>query len=149
MGTRAIITINEKPYVATHWDGYYSVLGKSLEQVSTKQEIIKAASDRSIDFADLKDPLFRDIVKERVKDICERHKITEKEMKAGKRRGMIITNADYQITSIKNYGDWAEYQYDFTGGKWRVRSVSGAWDKNPAFGKWFDMPLSKEQVDEM
>ena len=51
MGTRAIITINEKPFIATHWDGDPPCLGKKLWYTKTETEIRAVANEHTIDFA--------------------------------------------------------------------------------------------------
>ena len=149
MGTRAMISINEKPFIATHWDGYYDGMGKQLESAKTKAKIISIAKEHNIDFADITNPAIKKLCDTRIQELMKKHNLSEEKIKEGVRRGAIIAVDDYEITDIKRYGDFAEYHYDFTEGVWRVRSVSGAWDENPAFGKWFTMPLNKDQVKEM
>lgn len=54
MGTRAIITKNGKPFIATHWDGYPDVLGADLLGKTKDEDIVRVAMKRDIDFADSK-----------------------------------------------------------------------------------------------
>lgn len=132
MGTRALITSDEKPFIATHWDGYPSALGKALLGTRTPEEIINAAKERTIDFA----------TKE-VQEICNRERYAEIAAKTngkytpeqiaqlhqeGKQLTFGVHAADDSpIGDIDNYGDWAEYQYDFTNNIWRFRELSGSY----------------------
>jgi uncharacterized Fe-S radical SAM superfamily protein PflX len=49
-----MITIDGKPFVATHYDGYPDSLGEDLKNAKTKSDILKVAEKHSIDFAELK-----------------------------------------------------------------------------------------------
>lgn len=140
MGTRALITINEKPFIATHWDGYPSSLGADLIGKITKPEIIGVAKEHSIDFATAK--VCQKCNKTRFAEIAERTKGTKKEYTAKEIAELhkqdkdltfgLMTSCDYPISPIKNYGDWAEYQYDLTGGKWRFRGLGGSYPESIA-----------------
>lgn len=133
MGTRAVISINGKLIIATHWDGYPSGLGKDIFKAFTREEIIEAANKRNIDFA------IRSIMDQinapRIKELAKKHNMTEDAIIRGYRKG-IVTADDYLVGDIRNYGDFAEYQYDLTDGEWKYRTVNGAWSENPKFGKW-------------
>ena len=37
---------------------------------------------------------------------------------------------DYPLSDIEDYGDFAEYQYDLTNGKWRYRQLHGCYPKS-------------------
>lgn len=135
MGTRALITINQKPFIATHWDGYPSALGKSLLGITNKKDIIKAAEERTIDFACAE--VCKQINKKRFTEIAKKTQGSKREYspteieqlhKQGKHLQFGLMSAgDYPIGSIRNYGDWAEYQYDLSNGKWFFRPLSGAY----------------------
>ncbi len=43
MGTRAVITLEGKPIIATHWDGYPESLGKDLLGKYTLDDILRTA----------------------------------------------------------------------------------------------------------
>ena len=143
MGTRALISINEKPYIATHWDGDPESLGADLLTVcitdnkNFKRDIIKVANYHTIDAADLKDEFFEKVQDERFKQISKKTKgkYSVAALKKLEKEGQMITFSimcagDYSLSSIENYGDWAEYQYDLTDGKWRYRELSGSYPKS-------------------
>ena len=48
--------------------------------------------------------------------LAKKHNLPISKIKKGIRRGNIIEAEDYQIGSISNYGDWAEYIYDVRDG---------------------------------
>lgn len=52
MGTRAMISINGKPIVTTHWDGYPENLGLDLLKVGSESDIIDVAKKYSINSVD-------------------------------------------------------------------------------------------------
>lgn len=132
MGTRALITINEKPFIATHWDGYPDSLGADLYGTTTKNQIIKAAKEHVIDFA--APEVVRKIEVKRFAEIAAKTNgkysaaDVEKLHKEGKQVTFTIQGAgDYPIGRIEQYGDWAQYQYDLSNGKWRYRSLRGCY----------------------
>jgi len=50
IGTRALISINEKVVIATHWDGYPSSLGRDLiECDKSLKSVVEVAKDHKID----------------------------------------------------------------------------------------------------
>ena len=138
MGTRALITINQKPFIATHWEGYPSALGKSLLGITDKKDIIVAAEERSIDFACAE--VCKKVNKKRFAEIAAKTKGAKREYspteieqlhKQGKHiEFSLMCAGDYPIGSIKNYGDWAEYQYDLQNGKWYFRPLSGSYPQS-------------------
>jgi len=114
MGTRALISINGKPMIATHWDGYLSSLGVDLLRCDKSlREVIRVAERHTIDGAD--SSIREGLNQKRIKQISEKHGLTEQEIRDGKRRGPIIIAGGYEICEINEYGDWAEYQYDIRG----------------------------------
>lgn len=145
MGTRAMISIDGKPFIATHWDGYPESLGADLQSLVNpmdKEKLIAVASKHTIDFAD--SSIAKELNAIRMKAIAERMKMPLTKVKAGWRRGNVQTADDSDITSIRNYDDWAEYQYDIDSktGKITVRELAGSWrDKDLKKGKW--KPLQK------
>lgn len=109
MGTRALMSIKGKPMIATHWDGYPSALGSGLLQCDkTLGAVIRVAERHTIDGVDssIREFLYR----KRVKELSEKHRLSEKEIRNGKRRGPLITADDYEICDLNHYQDWAEYQ---------------------------------------
>lgn len=132
MGTRALITINEKPFIATHWDGYPDSLGADLYGTTTKDQIIKAAEIHGIDFA--APEVIKKVAKKRFAEIAAKTDgkysaaDVEKLYKEGKQLTFTIQSAgDYPVGRIKQYGDWAQHQYDFSNGKWRYRPLRGCY----------------------
>lgn len=51
MGTRALITKNGKPFIATHWDGNPASLGIDLINAKSDADIIRVANKHTIDSA--------------------------------------------------------------------------------------------------
>jgi len=114
IGTRAIISVNGKPMLATHWDGYPSSLGKELLSFGISvAAILRVAEKHTIDAAD--SSVREDLNGERIKNLSEKHLLTKEEIGKGFRQGNIFTAEDYEIGDIRKYGDWAEYQYDIRG----------------------------------
>jgi len=146
MGTRALILIDDKPMIATHWDGYPSSLGKDLlESDKSIRSIIDVAKKHSIDFADKS--IRKELNKERVKFLAKKHSLTEKEIREGVRKGSIISTEDYEIADVKNYGDWAEYEYNIKGKEILFRPLSGSYPESLKEAKGFDV-LTKEKAVE-
>jgi hypothetical protein len=140
MGTRALITINQKPYIATHWDGYPSGLGAVLLGIVDKKDIANAVEKHSIDFAC--PDVCRKANKKRFAGIAAKTKGSKKEYTAAEietlyKQGKhlqfgLMSAGDYPISPIKNYGDWAEYQYDMQEGGWYFRPLSGSYPESLA-----------------
>ena len=138
MGTRALITINEKPFIATHWDGYPSSLGADLLGKTTKAEIETAAKEHAIDFAS--GSVRQKANKIRFAEIAAKTKgmkkeYTAKEIEALHKEGQhlmfgLMSAGDYPIGNITDYGDWAEYQYDLKNGKWYYRELGGSYPES-------------------
>ena len=129
IGTRALICIDGKPLLATHWDGYPSCLGLKLLNCDKRvPTILEAAKEHTIDAADIS--ILEKLNRERTKTLAKKHRLTQKEIKAGKRRGCVICAEDYEIGSIENYGDWAEYQYDIRGQEVYFRPLNGFYPKS-------------------
>jgi len=133
MGTRALITKNGKPFIATHWDGYPESLGSDLLGKITDEEIIKASAEHSIDCIDQKHkPMAVKYLKARQlreakKAVEEGHSKTLKEAKR-----FYPIGAD----DIKHYGDFAEWHYDLKDGRWSARPISGEYpDSFDTFSK--------------
>ena len=124
-----MICIYGKPLLATHWDGYPSCLGLELLNCGkTVPAIVKVAKEHTIDAADI--AIRKDLNRHRIKTLAKKHRLTQAEIKAGKRRGGVICAEDYEIGSIDSYGDWAEYQYDIRGQEVYFRTLSGFYPKS-------------------
>ena len=129
MGTRALISINGKPMLATHWDGYPSSLGLDLLSCDKSLgAVIRVAESHTIDAAD--SSLREGLNLKRIKDLSEKHRLTEKEILEGKRRGAVIVAEDYEIGDIKEYGDWAEYENDIRGEVVYFRAFRGPYPES-------------------
>jgi hypothetical protein len=129
IGTRALICIAGKPLLATHWDGYPTCLGLNLLNCDkTVAAIVDVAKDHTVDAAEI--TISEKLNRDRIKKLAKKHRLTQAEIKAGKRRGCVICAEDYEIGSIDNYGDWAEYQYDIRGQKIYFRALSGFYPKS-------------------
>jgi hypothetical protein len=142
IGTRALICIDGKPYLATHWDGYPSCLGLALLNCDKSMSaIVEVAKIHTIDAAH--DSILEKLNRDRIKNLSKKHRLTHAEIKAGKRRGCVICAEDYEIGSIDNYGDWAEYQYDIRGQEVYFRPLGGFYPKSVDKASRFKM-LTKE-----
>ena len=145
IGTRALIFIGGKPYLATHWDGYPSCLGlRLLESDKTIPAIVDVAKAHTVDAAH--DGILKKLNRDRIKILAKKHRLTQTEIKAGKRRGCVICAEDYEIGRIENYGDWAEYQYDIRGQEVYFRPLSGLYPKSVDKAGRFKL-LTKEAAE--
>ncbi len=146
MGTRALICIDGKPVLATHWDGYPSALGKELLDCNKSVEaIIRVAESHTIDAAD--SSVREDLHRKRVQDLSEKHHLTEKKIRKGFRRGNVITAEDYEICDITEYGDWAEYQYDIRGQVVLFRALRGPYPESIKNAETFRILTPKRAID--
>ena len=131
--------------IATHWDGYPSALGSGLLQCDkTLWAVIRVAERHTIDGAD--SSIREDLNRKRVKELSEKHGLSEKEIRNGKRRGPLITADDYKIGDINHYQDWAEYQYDIRGKEVFFRPLRGQYPESLENALGFER-LTKEVVD--
>ena len=89
MGTRALISINGKVLIATHWDGYPSSLGRELLQCETLEQIIEVARRHTIDSA----------------------------------ADGLVQQPNKAVSSIDEYRDTAEWQYDRCDGQWMFKRL--------------------------
>jgi len=124
IGTRAVISFNGKPMLATHWDGHPASLGKELMSFGISiVAILRIAEKHTIDAADAS--IREDLNRQRIRNLSEEHQLTEEEIGEGFGRGNIVTAEDYEISDIRDYGDWAEYQYDIRGEVVLFRPLTG------------------------
>ena len=124
-----MILMDGKPLVATHWDGYPSCLGLELLGCNKSlKAVIRIAKRHTIDGAD--SSILEDLNRERVKELAQKHRLSENEIRSGKRRGSLICAGDHPIGDIQNYGDWAEYQYDIRGKKVMFRPLRGPYPES-------------------
>ena len=74
IGTRAIISIDGKPMLATHWDGYPASLGRDLLNCDKSvKAAIEVAKAHTIDSADTS--LLDTLNAERVTLLAEKHQL--------------------------------------------------------------------------
>ena len=140
-----MICIDGKPLLATHWDGYPSCLGLALLNCDKSMPaIVEVAKGHTIDAAD--NVIRQDLNRDRIKTLAKKHRLTQAEIRAGKRRGCVIRAEDYEIGSIENYGDWAEYQYDIRGQEVYFRPLGGFYPKSIDKAGRFKL-LSKEGAE--
>ena len=112
--------------LATHWDGYPSSLGRDLINCERSIEaVVEVAKTHTIDSAD--SSILDALNRERVDHLAERHQLTVQEIKAGKRRGNVISADDHEIHDLRLYADLAEYQYDISGKQVYFRPLDGWW----------------------
>lgn len=147
MGTRALICIDGKPMLATHWDGYPSSLGKELLDCGDSIELIlRIAKKHTIDAAD--SSVRGKLNRKRVRILSKNHRLTEEEIGKGLRRGNVLTAEDYEIGDIGNYGDWAEYQYDIRGDVVLFRPLRGPFPVSIENAETFRILTPGRAVDE-
>ena len=140
-----MICIDGKPLLATHWDGYPSCLGLALLNCDKSMPaIVEVAKEHTIDAAD--NVIRQDLNRDRIKTLAKKHRLTQAEIREGKRRGCVIRAEDYEIGSIENYGDWAEYQYDIRGQEVYFRPLGGFYPKSVDKAGRFKL-LSKEGAE--
>lgn len=136
MGTRAIITKEGRPLIATHWDGYPESLGEDLKKMlDLKDEsIIKVAEQHQIDFIDK--TIGKIIMEQRLNELMKKHGLTKEQIKQGYRSSNLISSDDYEITDIKYYDDFAEYQYDIRDNSIFWKELSGSWLEHEDDSEW-------------
>jgi len=145
MGTRALISINGKAMIATHWDGYPSALGSEFLQCDkTLGAIIRVAEGHTIDGAD--SSIREGLNRKRLKELSGKHRLSEKEIRNGKRLGPLITADDYEICDLNHYQDWAEYQYDIRGKEVFFRQLRGQYPESLENTPGFER-LTREVVE--
>ena len=147
IGTRALISINGKPMLATHWDGYPSSIGLDLLRCDKSLgAVIEVAKAHTIDATD--QSIRKEVNHERVRKLVKKHRLTENEIRDGKRRGAMICADDYEIGDIDNYSDWAEYQYDIRGKEIYFKPLKGWYPeslgKSPNFKRLIEKDAEKE-----
>jgi hypothetical protein len=126
IGTRAIISIEGKPMLATHWDGYPVSLGRDLLHCDKSIEaVIEVAKSHTIDSTDAS--LLNTLNAERVTHLAEKHQLTVQEIKAGIRRGNVISADEHEINDRGTYADLAEYHYDISEKEVFFRPIDGWW----------------------
>jgi hypothetical protein len=126
IGTRAVISIAGKPTLATHWDGNPASLGLDLLRCDKSvKAVIEVAKAHTIDAADPK--FLETLNRERISLLAEKHQLSVGEIKAGIRRGNVISADDHEIADLRIYGDLAEYHYDICGNEVYLRPLDGWW----------------------
>jgi hypothetical protein len=128
IGTRVIISIDGKPMLATHWDGYPTSLGADLLCDKSVKAVIEVGKAHTIDAADAQ--LVETLNWERVEQLARKHQLSLQEIKAEKRRGNVICADGYQIADIRVHRDLAEFQYDIRGTEVYFRPLDGWWPES-------------------
>jgi len=115
--------------LATHWDGYPTSLGRDLLHCDKSVKVvIEVAKAHTIDAADAS--LLDTLNAERVTQLAEKHQLTVQEIKAGKRRGNVISADDHEIADIGLHRDLVEFQYDIRGSAVFFRKLDGWWPES-------------------
>ncbi len=123
MGARALISIEGKSMIATHWDGHPFSLGLDLLNCDKSiKSIIDVAKRHTIDFADYS--IVENLNKERIEKLSREYNLSKDDIEGGIGREVIAVE-DYGIDDINIYGDWAQFQYDIRDGQVFFRSLSG------------------------
>jgi hypothetical protein len=129
IGTRAIISIDGKPMLATHWDGHPTSLGRDLLCCDKSvKAVIEVAKAHTIDAADAQ--ILDVLNRERVSQLAERHQLSVDEIKAGKRRGNVVSADDCEIADIGLHRDLAEFEYDIRDNAVFFRPLDGWWPES-------------------
>ena len=115
--------------LATHWDGYPTSLGADLLRCDKSiKAVIEVTKAHTIDAADPQ--LLKTLNRERVSGLAEKHQLSVDEIKAGKRRGNVISADDFVIADIGLHRDLAEFQYDIRGNEVFFRPLDGWWPES-------------------
>jgi hypothetical protein len=85
--------------------------------------IIRVAQRHTIDAAD--GSIREELNRKRIRELSQEHDLTEEEIRQGKRRGLAIMAEDHEIVDIKEYGDWAEFEYNIRNGEVFFRRLIG------------------------
>lgn len=146
MGTRAVIRFNNKPILATHWDGDPEALGRDLEKVKTVTDILGVGKKHVVDAAS--ESVIEILNKGRYKHIASKTngKYTAKDIEKLHKVGECITfivmsKDDYSISSIKHYNDFAEFEYNVTKNGVMYRKLHGEYPESlKTAGKFKHLP---------
>lgn len=112
--------------IATRWNGDLSGLGRELLHCDKSfDEIVRVAHGHTIDAAHRS--IREELHAKRVMELAKKHSLSEEETRKEMRRGAIICTDDYEIGDIKNYGDWAEFEYDIRGTNVYFRPLEGSY----------------------
>ena len=143
IGTRAVISINGKPMLAAHWDGYPTSLGRDLLRCDRSIEaVVEVAEAHTVDAADPQ--VLEALNRERLSQLAEKHQLSVDEIKAGKRRGKVICADDFVIADLRTYRDLVEFQYDIRGSEVYVRWLDGWWPESLKQAAGFRRLTAKE-----
>lgn len=144
IGTRALISINGKVIIATHWDGYPSSLGMDIIDCDKSlKAVVEVAKKHMIDCC-------HSLIKEELK----KDRDIKKLVKNSKRKAVFIPDVrigpgvngeDFEIDDIERYGDSAEYQYDIRGKEIYFRALKGTYPKSFETAEAFRL-LSKKRA---
>jgi hypothetical protein len=98
------------PMLATHWDGHPTSLGRDLLNCDKSvSAVIEVAKAHTIDAADPQ--MFEALNRERVEQMAQKHQLSVKQIKAGKRRGNVICADDHEIADIRTHRDLVEFPF--------------------------------------
>jgi hypothetical protein len=112
--------------LATHWDGHPTSLGRDLLRCDKSvSAVIEVAKAHTIDAADPQ--LLETLNRERMSQLVKKHQLTVQEIKAGKRRGNVISADEYEIADIGLHRDLVEFQYDIRRNAVFFRRLDGWW----------------------
>lgn len=90
--------------------------------------VIEVAKSHTIDSAHAS--LLNTLNAERVTQLAEKHQLTVQEIKAGIRRGNVISADEHEINDRGTYADLAEYHYDISGKEVFFRPIDGCWPES-------------------
>jgi len=143
IGTRAIISIDGKPMLATHWDGNPTSLGRDLLRCDKSIEaVVEVAEAHTVDAADPQ--VIEALNAERVTLLAEKHKLTAQEIKVAIRRENLISADDHEIADIGLHRDLAECHYDIRGNSVFFRKLDGWWPESLRNAGEFRLLRAKE-----
>jgi len=104
--------------------------------------VTELAKAHTIDAADPQ--LLEALNRERVTHLALKNQLSVDEIKAGKRRGNIISADDHEIADLRIYGDLAEYHYDLCGNEVDFRPLDGWWPESLRNAAEFKRLTAKE-----
>jgi hypothetical protein len=115
--------------LATHWDGNPASLGRDLLNCDKSvKAVIEVAKAHTIDAADPQ--LLEALNRDPISLLAEKHQPSAQEIKAGIRRGNVISADDHEIADIGLHRDLAEFEYDIRGNGVYFRPLDGWWPES-------------------
>jgi len=104
--------------------------------------VIEVAKAHAIDAA--APQVLEALNRERISQLAENQQLSVDEIKAGKRRGNLVSGDDFVIADIRTYRDLVEFQYDIRCKKVFFRPLDGWWPESVKRAGEFRLLTAKE-----